>query len=117
MHYFYTKDIILWIAIKCIFVYTAGEINFWVILWKNSLGEIISSSENEIGAYDPLGNPHRYNGHDMDWERGHCLSSYNGNTYTYNTDGIRTSKTHNNITTTYVLNGTKIFSLLIKWNL
>ena len=71
----------------------------------------ISTTVNyEIGEYDSLGNPHRYNGHDMDWVRGRCLSSYNGNAYTYNADGVRTSKTHNNITTTFVLNGSKILS-------
>ena len=42
------------------------------------------------------------------------MESYDGNTFTYNADGIRTSKTkvvnNTNVTTNYILNGTKILS-------
>ena len=36
------------------------------------------------------------------------LKSYDTNTYTYNANGIRTSKTVNGVTHTYTLDGTKI---------
>ena len=39
---------------------------------------------------------------------GRQLASFDGITYTYNENGIRTSKTVNNVTTTYYLDGTNI---------
>ena len=59
-----------------------------------------------IGGYDQLGNPTTYKGNSMVWTRGRCLTSYNGNNFEYNADGIRTKKNN----TTYVLNGTEILS-------
>ena len=36
------------------------------------------------------------------------MKSFDGNTYTYNANGIRTSKTVNGVKHTYTLDGTKI---------
>ena len=54
------------------------------------------------------GNPTSYLGHTLTWEKGRQLKSYDSNTYTYNANGIRTSKTVNGVTHTYTLDGTKI---------
>ena len=45
--------------------------------------------------YDKQGNPTSYLGHTLTWEKGRQLKSYDNNTYTYNANGIRTSKTIN----------------------
>ena len=37
--------------------------------------------------------PTNYLGHTLTWEKGRQLKSYDSNTYTYNANGIRTSKT------------------------
>ena len=47
-------------------------------------------------------------GHNLSWTMGRQLASFDGITYTYNENGIRTSKTVNNVTTTYYLDGTNI---------
>ena len=54
------------------------------------------------------GNPTSYLGHTLTWEKGRQLKSYDSNTYTYNANGIRTSKTVNGVTHTYTLDGIKI---------
>ena len=65
-------------------------------------------------TYDHQGNPLSYLGHTLTWEKGRQLKSYDGYTYTYNANGIRTSKTVNGATHNYVLDGTKI--LRETWN-
>jgi RHS repeat-associated protein len=42
------------------------------------------------------------------WEKGRQLKQFGANTYTYNNDGIRTSKTVGGVKHTYVLDGTNI---------
>ena len=59
-------------------------------------------------AYDGSGNPETYKGLSMSWKFGRQLANYNGITYTYNTSGIRTSKTVLGVTTKFFLEGTKI---------
>ena len=54
------------------------------------------------------GNPTSYLGHTLTWEKGRQLKSYDSNTYTYNANGIRTSKTVGGVKHTYTLDGTKI---------
>jgi len=44
----------------------------------------------------------------LTWEKGRQLKSFDDNTYTYNANGIRTSKTVNGFKHTYTLDGTKI---------
>ena len=60
-------------------------------------------------SYDAQGNPTKYLGHNLTWEKGRQLKSFGTNTYTYNANGIRTSKTaccHERHE--YVLEGSKI---------
>ena len=54
------------------------------------------------------GNPTSYLGHTLTWEKGRQLKSYDSNTYTYNANGIRTSKTVGGVKHEYTLDGTKI---------
>ena len=61
-----------------------------------------------ITAYDAQGNPTSYLGHTLTWEKGRQLKSFDTNTYTYNANGIRTSKTVSGVKHTYMLDGTKV---------
>ncbi len=73
-------------------------------VWKDKLVKV---GDKNI-FYDAQGNPIKYLGHSLTWEKGRQLKSFDGNTYTYNANGIRTSKTINGVTHTYTLDGTKI---------
>ena len=68
----------------------------------------ISSFNGQTITYDAIGNPLSYKGNTLTWTMGRQLVSYGSNTYKYNEDGIRTSKTVNGVTTKYYLNGTDI---------
>ena len=57
---------------------------------------------------DNAKHPTSYLGHTLTWEKGRQLKSYDSNTYTYNANGIRTSKTVGGVKHTYTLDGTKI---------
>ena len=72
--------------------------------WKDKL---ISYNGQSI-SYDTVGNPTEYLGHNLEWSFGRQLTKFDTNTYTYNEDGIRTSKTVDGVTTTYYLDGTNI---------
>ncbi len=73
-------------------------------VWADKLTEY---DEVDI-EYDVVGNPVEYLGNTLTWTMGRQLASFGDNTYTYNEDGIRTSKTVNTVTTTYYLDGTNI---------
>ena len=60
------------------------------------------------------GNPTSYLGHTLTWEKGRQLKKFDSNTYTYNANGIRTSKTVAGVKHDYLLDGTKI--LRESWN-
>ena len=79
-------------------------------IWKDKL---TSFNGQEI-VYDAQGNPTEYLGHNLTWEKGRQLKSFDGNTYTYNANGIRTSKTVDGIRHDFVLEGAKI--LKETWN-
>ena len=72
--------------------------------WKDKL----TAYDGQPISYDAQGNPTTYLGHTLTWEKGRQLKSFDGNTYTYNANGIRTSKTVNGVKHTYTLDGTKI---------
>ena len=72
--------------------------------WKDLLTKV----GNQTISYDNQGNPISYLGHTLTWEKGRQLKSFDNNIYTYNANGIRTSKTINGIKHSYVLDGTKI---------
>ena len=61
--------------------------------------------------YDIIGNPEYYKYNQLVWDKGRQLKSYgNVASYTYNANGIRTSKTVGSTTTQYFLDGTKILA-------
>ena len=54
------------------------------------------------------GNPTSYLGHNLTWTMGRQLASFDDITYTYDENGIRTSKTSNSETTKFYLDGTRL---------
>ena len=72
--------------------------------WK----DLLTAYNGQPITYDKQGNPTTYLGHTLAWEKGRQLKSFDTNTYTYNANGIRTSKTVNGVKHTYTLDGTKI---------
>ncbi len=79
--------------------YTYGD-----AAWK----DLLTAYDGKAISYDLQGNPTNYLGHDLVWEKGRQLKSFDGITYTYNGNGIRTSKTIDGVEHTYVLDGAKI---------
>ena len=76
---------------------------------NGSWGDLLISFNGQSIAYDGIGNPGTWNGSALTWQ-GRRLMSYGSNTYTYNADGIRTSKTVNGVEHIYHLSGTQILS-------
>lgn len=72
--------------------------------WKDLLTKV----GDQTISYDAQGNPTSYLGHTLTWEKGRQLKSFDSNTYTYNANGIRTSKTVDGVKHSYTLDGTKI---------
>ena len=85
--------------------YTYGDAT-----WK----DLLTGFDGKTIEYDAQGNPTSYLGHTLTWEKGRQLKSFDDNTYTYNANGIRTSKTINGVKHTYTLDGTKILREV--WN-
>ncbi len=78
-------------------------------LWK----DLLTSYNGQTITYDEIGNPLAYrDGMTMTWEHGRQLSALTKDggsiSYTYNADGVRTSKTVNGQTTEYILDGSTI---------
>ena len=77
-------------------------------------GDVLTSYRGHTITYDAIGNPlSYYNGssYTFTWTGRRLASATKGGltyTYTYNDEGIRTSKTVNGVTTTYYLNGSQI---------
>ena len=77
-------------------------------LYDTTWRDLLKSYDGYDIEYDAQGNPVKYLGHTLTWEKGRQLKSFDNNTYTYNANGIRTSKTVNGVTHEYTLDGTKI---------
>ena len=73
-------------------------------VWK----DLLTSYNGQSITYDAQGNPTSYLGHTLTWEKGRQLKKFDNIEYTYNANGIRTSKKVNGILHTYTLDGTKI---------
>ena len=80
-------------------VYTYGNSK-----WK----DLLTSYNGQSITYDAQGNPTSYLGHTLTWEKGRQLKKFDNIEYTYNANGIRTSKKVNDVLHTYTLDGTKI---------
>ena len=72
--------------------------------WK----DLLISCDGQSITYDAQGNPASYLGHTLTWEKGRQLKSFDNTQYTYNANGIRTSKTVDGIKHEYILDGSKI---------
>ena len=70
--------------------------------------DLLSTYGGEHIFYDAQGNPTNYRGRTLVWEKGRQLKSYAGNTYTYNANGIRTSRTFYGDKHDFILDGSKI---------
>ena len=83
---------------------------------NESWGDLLTSYGGTAITYDVIGNPlSYYNGssYTFTWEGRRLKTATKGNqnfTFTYNDEGIRTSKTVNGVEHVYVLNGSQIIS-------
>ena len=75
---------------------------------------LLTAYDGETITYDVIGNPLTYRGMTMTWTQGRRLTTLTDGTqslsYTYNDEGIRTSKTVNGIKHTYTVSGSRILS-------
>ena len=120
--YVFTYDNAGNILTKKTYAYTTGTLGTVqdtdTYTYGNSInGDRLMRYNNVSCVIDALGNPLRYaNGTNyiMTWTKGRQLAkTVNGGvttTYTYNADGIRTSKTVGGVTTSYALDGTTILA-------
>ena len=81
-----------------------GVVYTYDTVWKDKL----TSYNGKTITYDAQGNPTNYMGTTLVWEKGRQLKQFGSNTYKYNNDGIRISKTVNGVEHKYVLDGTNI---------
>lgn len=72
--------------------------------WKDLLTQV----GNDVIEYDKQGNPTLYLGNSLVWEKGRKLKSFGDNSYTYNANGIRITKTVNNVCHKYLVAGSAI---------
>ena len=83
--------------------YTYGDAS-----WK----DLLTAFNGQSITYDAIGNPLSYRGMTLSWAGGRRLASVSKEglsaSYVYNTDGIRTQKTVNGVTTNYYLDGNSI---------
>ncbi len=75
-------------------------------IWRDKLTAV----GNQSITYDAQGNPTSYLGHTLAWEKGRQLKSFDTISYTYNANGIRTSKTVDGVRHDFMLDGGKILS-------
>jgi RHS repeat-associated protein len=113
----YTYDVGGNITSKTIYAYTGGVrgaledtiVCGYTDAWKDKL----TSYDGQSLSYDAIGNPTTYRDNlSFTWANGRELATVindgvNGS-FTYNDSGIRTSKTYNGVTTSYLLNGSSI---------
>ena len=75
-------------------------------------GDLLTAYNGEEITYDGIGNPLSYRGWAMSWQGGRQLSSMTkGNdtiSFVYNESGLRTGKTVNGVTHSYVWQGSKL---------
>ena len=96
--------------------------NYGNILTKNGISytydavwkDLLTGYGDQSITYDAQGNPTSYLGHTLTWEKGRQLKSFDNIQYTYNANGIRTSKTVDGVRHDFVLDGAKI--LRETWN-
>ena len=86
-------------------ILTKNGLNY---VYDNVWKDLLTSYNGQSITYDAQGNPTNYLGHNLTWEKGRQLKSFDNIQYTYNANGIRTSKTVNGIKHSFALDGSKI---------
>ena len=75
-------------------------------------GDLLTTYDGEEITYDGIGNPLSYRGWTMNWQGGRQLASMTKSSdtlsFAYNESGLRTSKTVNGVTHSYVWQGSKL---------
>ena len=75
-------------------------------------GDLLTAYNGEAISYDGIGNPLSYRGWAMSWQGGRQLASMTKGSdtlsFVYNESGLRTSKTVNGVTHSYVWQGSKL---------
>ena len=75
-------------------------------------GDLLTAYNGEAISYDGIGNPLSYRGWTMSWQGGRQLASMTKGSdtlsFAYNESGLRTSKTVNGVTHSYVWQGSKL---------
>ena len=75
-------------------------------------GDLLTAYNGEEITYDGIGNPLSYRGWTMNWQGGRQLASMTKGSdtlsFVYNESGLRTSKTVNGVTHSYVWQGSKL---------
>ena len=75
-------------------------------------GDLLTAYNGEVISYDGIGNPLSYRGWTMSWQGGRQLASMTKGSdtlsFAYNESGLRTSKTVNGVTHSYVWQGSKL---------
>ena len=109
------------------YAYTTGAVSSQTILstetyrydnsnWRDQLTQIVTNDVVTTNfTYDDLGNPTTYSGYTLTWEGRQLteISMAGGQfryTFTYNDEGLRTSKTSSGLTHKYVWEGSTIVS-------
>ncbi len=104
--------------------YTEGEVDGWSYIehlefaynYGTSWGDLMTSWYGDSNEFDEIGNPLNLRGGDftnLTWEGRRLISGTKSNVqfaFTYNDEGIRTSKTVGGVEHKYTLNGTQILS-------
>ncbi len=89
-------------------VYTLIEANTDTYVYDETWEDKLTSYNGQAIIYDAVGNPMNYLGNTLTWTMGRQLVSFGNTSFTYNEDGVRTSKTSNGITTKFYLDGINI---------
>lgn len=113
----YTYDGVGNLTNKAIYPYTDGELteallqNIEYLHNDNEWKDLLTSYNGTNIKYDEIGNPTSYLGNTLDWQGRQLVSLSNDNskvTYTYDSNGLRVSKTVNGVKTYYQYSGDKL---------
>ena len=111
--YTYEYDLGGNIKSKTIYNKDSGATSTINYIYGNSAwGDELTSYNGESIVYDEIGNPTLYRGWGMTWQGRQLTKAVKDKTvtFTYDSEGIRTSKSDGTNTTKYLLNGTQILA-------
>ena len=111
--YTYEYDLGGNIKSKTIYNKDSGATSTINYIYGNSAwGDELTSYNGESIVYDKIGNPTSYRGWGMTWQGRQLTKAVKDKTvtFTYDSEGIRTSKSDGTNTTKYLLNGTQILA-------